>query len=322
MSSNKKSKIIRRIENEVGVPNLFNILAERITPTDLQSLLLSVYQKQASRRKPRDILLDYYSNKFMIPSRSDPLLLIEWDRLAFSNLPNDYESIEISPIAPLGCVSCVAPISQDWILTTIRNMEIVSDTTNILALECALRRQSLLHYEDTKRKEVHLAYSHRVVRSQQYKGSELYQHFRIFSLCSAGPTRGNLDFELKTINSHIRFYLDTIRDFLGDEITFRVVLLDMSPDSRNYSILSDFVNKLNERWGEENIQFEIVSNDKNEYYQDVRFSICCTQMHTREIELVDGEIVNWTQKFLNNSKERLIISGIGSERLCEMRTKN
>ena len=71
----------------------------------------------------------------MIPSRSDPLLLIEWDRLAFSNLPNDYESIEISPIAPLGCVSCVAPISQDWILTTIRNMEIVSDTTNILALE-------------------------------------------------------------------------------------------------------------------------------------------------------------------------------------------
>ena len=40
MSLDKKSKILRRIENKVGIPNLSSILADRITPTDLQSLLL------------------------------------------------------------------------------------------------------------------------------------------------------------------------------------------------------------------------------------------------------------------------------------------
>jgi hypothetical protein len=321
MSLDKKNKIPHRIENEIGVPNLSNILADRITPTDLQSLLLSVYQKRASSRKPRDILLDYKANKFMAPSHADPLLLLEWDYVAFSHLPNNFASIELSPVAPLGCVSSVAPISQDWILTTIRNMELISDTTNVLALECALRRQNLLRDNGTKRKEVHLACSHRVVRSQRYESSNLFQHFRLFSLCSAGRTTGNLNFELETIQSHVRFYLDAMRSFLGDGVTFRVVLLDMSPDSKNLSILSDFMSKMNKRLGGEKVRFEIVSNEKNEYYQDVRFNINCAQMDKREYELVDGGIVDWTQKFLNNSKERLIISGIGSERLCEMRTK-
>jgi hypothetical protein len=322
MSLDKKSKIIRRIENELGIPSLSTILAERISPTDLQSLLLSIYQKRVSTRKPRDVLLDYRSNKFMTPSKTDPLLLLEWDRLAFSHLPDGYESIDISPVAPFGCVSSVAPISQDWILTNIRNTELVSDTTNVLALECALRRQKLLHNKVTMGKEVHLACSHRVVRSQRYEGSNLLQHFRLFSLCSAGRTKGNLNFELETIQSHIRFYLDAIQSFLGNGVTFRVMLLDMSPDSRNYAILSDFERKLTENLEGKKVQCEIISNVKNEYYQNVRFSIKCAQIGKQEFELVDGGIVNWTQKILNNSKERLIISGIGSERLCEMRNKN
>jgi hypothetical protein len=36
----------------------------------------------------------------------------------------------------------------------------------------------------------------------------------------------------------------------------------------------------------------------------------------QRLELVDGGSVNWTQKFLSSAKERLIMSGIGSERLC------
>jgi hypothetical protein len=321
MSLDKKSKILRRTENEVGVPNLSTILVDRVTPTDLQSLLLSVYQKRASSRKPRDVLLDYQSNKSMTPSHTDPLLLLELDHLAFSHLPNEFDLIELSPVAPLGCVSSVAPISQDWILSTIRNMELISGTTNILALECALRRQNYLRDEDTKTKEVHLACIHQVVRSQRYESSNLFQHFRLFSLCSAGRTTGNLNFELKTIQSHIRFYLNAIHSFLGKGVTIRVILLDVSPDSRNYPILFDFEGKMTESLEGEKVRFEIVFNEKNEYYQDVRFNINCTKIDQQEYELVDGGIVDWTQKFLNNSKERLIISGIGSERLCEMRTK-
>ena len=37
------SKIVERIEREAGVPGLASILAERLEPTDRQSLLLEVY---------------------------------------------------------------------------------------------------------------------------------------------------------------------------------------------------------------------------------------------------------------------------------------
>jgi hypothetical protein len=48
------------------------------------------------------------------------------------------------------------------------------------------------------------------------------------------------------------------------------------------------------------------------------FKIFATSSKGREQELVDGGDVNWTQNLLNNAKERLIISGCGSERLCEL----
>jgi hypothetical protein len=34
------------------------------------------------------------------------------------------------------------------------------------------------------------------------------------------------------------------------------------------------------------------------------------------LELADGGAVDWTQKLLSDAKERLVISGIGSERVC------
>ena len=46
------------------------------------------------------------------------------------------------------------------------------------------------------------------------------------------------------------------------------------------------------------------------------FHIRATATSGQQFELVDGGSVDWTQEFLSNAKERLVISGIGSERLC------
>ena len=54
------------------------------------------------------------------------------------------------------------------------------------------------------------------------------------------------------------------------------------------------------------------------YYDELCFKIFATPETGREQELVDDGDVNWTQKLLNNAKERLVISGCGSERLCEI----
>ncbi|MDF1514657.1 MAG: hypothetical protein P1S60_12690 [Anaerolineae bacterium] len=52
------------------------------------------------------------------------------------------------------------------------------------------------------------------------------------------------------------------------------------------------------------------------YYQDICFHIYATSPSGKRMELVDGGVTDWTQIYLSNAKERLVISGIGSERLC------
>ncbi|MFN8418838.1 MAG: hypothetical protein U0528_06300 [Anaerolineae bacterium] len=49
-----KSKIIERIEAEAGIDGLLDVLADRLTPTDLQSLLLK-YRLRAEQLQPARI---------------------------------------------------------------------------------------------------------------------------------------------------------------------------------------------------------------------------------------------------------------------------
>jgi hypothetical protein len=142
-----RDPIIERIEREAGVPDLANILTNRLAPTDLQSLLLEVYRRRAKRREPKALLEDHVSNQFTRSSSTSPPRLLGWDRIAFSRLPKVFQPIELSPVCPLGTVSVVSPISQDWTVSTIRNTEVVADSTNVLALEAqsdaASRKTSL-----------------------------------------------------------------------------------------------------------------------------------------------------------------------------------
>lgn len=52
------------------------------------------------------------------------------------------------------------------------------------------------------------------------------------------------------------------------------------------------------------------------YYVGACFHIYATNATGAEHELVDGGFTTWTQQMLSNRKERLLISGLGIERLC------
>lgn len=317
VASKNMCDIIRRIEREAEVPNLSKILVQRIRPTDLQSLLLEVYRKRAKHRNLSAVLSDYASNSFTRPSRSNPDHLLEWDRIAFSHLPRGFQAIELSPVSPLGSVSCLSSISQDWVLTTIRNMEVVADSTNVLALECALRRKELTRSKPADATPVHLACSQRVVRTQRFQSPDSLQHFRLFSLCSAGRDAGNLRFEINTATEHIRFYLKSLKDFLGPVIPLRATILDLHPDSHDETTFDAPIEKLKKEFKDVEIRIEKAKTDETEYYRHLRFKVYANPPKSHEMELVDGGDTDWTQKLLGNAKERLVISGIGSERLCE-----
>ena len=211
-------EILERIERELGVPDLAEMFATRVAPTDLQSLLLAVARRRAAADTPADVLRCYASDRLVRPAAAEPGRLDELVRKALEQLPVSYERIELSPVCPFGTSSVVGEISQDWVVTTFRGNEVVSDPTNVLALECALRRR-----QDRSR-PVRLCASHRVLRAQRFE-PPFAQHFRLVALCTAG--RAGAEEEL--VAEHVDFY----RRFL-EVLDAGVVSVDLEPRKPAY----------------------------------------------------------------------------------------
>jgi hypothetical protein len=310
------NKIVERIEREAGAPGLVSLLAERLTPTDLQSLLLEVYRLRSARRRPADVLSSYASDRFVRPAPVSPVRLLAWEQTAFAELPPEFQPLALSPVCPLGASSVVAGVDQNWAVATARNTEVVSDSTNALALECALRRRALLRADPKSAEPVHLAASHRLLRGQHYADPALASHFSVFALCSAGRDRGSLRFELAALGLHMRFYLRALRAFLGADIPLCLSITDLASPDRYALLEAHLLAPIRAEFG----GLEIVVGEQRTrgvgYYRDLCFHVHVTHPSGKRIELVDGGVVDWTQRLLGSAKERLITSGLGSQRLC------
>ena len=309
-------KILERIEREAGIPGLASILAERLSPTDLQSLLLEVYRVRTDRAYPSLVLSSYEENRFVRPSTVEPASLLKWRSVVQSHLPQEFQPLALSPVCPLGTSSVVASIDQNWAVATARNTEVVSDSTNVLALECALRRRGLLLDNPKSTVAVHLATSHRLLRGQRYEKPDQVPHFDSFSLCSAGRDTGNLYFELSALKLHIRFYLRVLLDYVGPDVPLHLSTTDLRSDPRVEVIEEQLFPAIRSEFTDVTCGIDTGRSSGRGYYRDLCFHIHATAEPGRKIELVDGGCVDWTQKLLSNNKERLVISGIGSERLC------
>jgi hypothetical protein len=126
-------KLINRILNQAQVPELLKVLTQRLSQSDLQSLLLEVYRARSQFLTPQHLLQQYEQNCLVQPAAVSPRQLLEFDQLAYSVLPPAFEPLELSPVCPFGTTSIVAPLDQNQIVTTIRNSEVCSDSTNVLA---------------------------------------------------------------------------------------------------------------------------------------------------------------------------------------------
>jgi hypothetical protein len=312
------NKIVERIEREAGLPGLAQILAERLTPTDLQSLLLEIYRLRSGRQKPGAVLSHYAADRFVRPAPVSPRRLLAWEQVAFSQLPAEVQPLALSPVCPLGTNSVVAIVDQNWAVATARNTEVVSDSTNVLALECALRRRALLRADPRSVDPVHLAASHRLLRAQAYKDPRLGAHFSTFTLCSAGRDQGHSRFEVSALDLHVRFYLRALRAFLGSTVPLHLSMTDFRPDPRNALLETQLLAPIRSEFETVDCAIDDRRTSGRGYYLDLCFHIHATDPSGQRQDLVDGGAVDWTGRLLSSAKERLIISGIGSERLCSV----
>jgi hypothetical protein len=87
-------------------------------------------------------------------------------------------------------------------IATSRNTEVVRDSTNVLALECALRRRR------DRKTPVKLISSHRLIRGHHY-GALAHQHLRLLGLAPAG--RGDT-FEVEAAVEQCAFFSRLLGD--------------------------------------------------------------------------------------------------------------
>ncbi len=309
--------IVERILREAGTPDLLETLTQRLEPSDLQSLLLAVYRERAKGTSPAALLRHYRQNRFVQPATLDPRKLLEFDRLAFALLPPGFEPLELSPVCPLGTNSVVATVDQNNAVATIRNTEVCSDSTNVMALECAVRRQALYAKSGSAPQDIKLCASHRLLRPQFFQGPALFTHFRIFSLCTAGRDRGSYRFETKVLREHIAFYLRLFKETVKLGIVLRgvVVALTAFDESRMDILRTEIIERLSSEYADVGFEFDQTRESGRGYYSGAAFRIAARDSAGTEYGIVDGGVTNWTQQLLSSRKERLLVSGVGSERL-------
>ena len=112
---------------------------------------------------------------------------------------------------------------------------------------------------------------------------------------------------------HAALYVDLIQQ-LGIPLDAMKITLKSLKGSKENVLCNKVRESMAQRLPGITIADVSADQDEEEYYRGVNYKIAAT-IGGSEYELADGGIVDWTQKLLGNSKERFVISGIGSERL-------
>lgn len=307
------SRITERIERELGLPGLAATLADSLKPSDLQSLWLEVSRRQAEQLKPADVLAAYESKRFVRPAKVDSAQLRKWTGVLLAQLPAVFTVLELSPVCPLGTNSAVAKVAQNWAVATERHTEVVSDATNVLALEATSRRKQARAAGNMETQDIHLATCHRLLRAQSYTAAHLSPHFQLLGLCSAG--RGG-DFELTALILQVEFLVTALRRHLPTGTRLRLALSDFSQPARPPEKAGAWLQAMDNRFPGLVCEIAPDRTAGRGYYTGFCFHLFIRLVDGNELQIADGGAVDWAARLLSDSRERMVIGGLGLEGLA------
>jgi hypothetical protein len=282
----------------------FAALAEGMPASEVWSLLLSVIERRSMRRTPAAVLQQWEADRFVLPAPIDQRTFVELDSHLLA-AAQGFEALELSPLAPLAACSSVALTSQNRTISTVRGTEVVSDPTNVLALESARR---LRH---DSRQVVRLATCHRCVRAQPFpKGRGFAAHFRIFCLTTAGRETQDRSFLVTSLAEHIQTHSSALDRLEKHGYNFRERRVHILATPENEALASRIASAIRD------VPVAIGSL-KHGYYGGLRFRIDvggATNEATNEgIPLIDGGNFDWLHKLTSNQKLSFVASGMGAQ---------
>jgi hypothetical protein len=306
MSNRIVNKILERIEN----PDLVDLLTDKISGSELNTLLLEVFDRKVSKITPSQLLNLYQINRFVKPGDL-PVLALK--RMEFDMLQHfekfSFEALELSPVAALGSCAVVAPADQKKILTALRGTEVLADATNAIALHVSDLKQRSKFISSHDRFRFSTIQRH--VRTQSIQEKGFTPHFKIGCLVTCGRDTGNYNFEKESLLEHITVMDSLYRDYFKvDDIRFR--LLPRSGYEDPSRLAHQLKNSFTQQRPEISIDIVEKSDKENNYYKGIQYKIDIG-VKGKHYEIGDGGFVDWTQQLLQNKKERMLSTGIGFE---------
>jgi hypothetical protein len=310
--NDQEKKEIQRIIKKLGTnsENLLDLLSKKIPLSDLNTLLLELFRTITDDHSAGELLKRYATNRFVAPAKVNPIRLkqLEIDTLEIAQ-NFEYIPVQLSPVAPLGACSIVASVDQNKIISALRGTEVVSDATNVLALQIcdSIKSGKLENRTDSLR----FSSTHRHVRAQNFNRPGALSHFHLFCMVASGRDTGSYSFEKQSLLEHINVYQKIFMSLFKMNITVSLNGRDGYTDGEG------FMHRMMEYIQQKSPEITILENANkaaNEYYKGLQFTIS-VNLNGKEVNIGDGGFVDWSQKLLGNKKERMMISAIGLERL-------
>lgn len=290
---------IDRLRADPTIRAAHDALRDGLPGSDLRSLLLDIASERAANRSPSAVLEQHRTDRFCAPSPVDAVAIATAEAAALQAVSSAFQPIQLSPVSPLATSSAMSQVPQNNVVTTMRLTEVLSDPTNMLALEAALERRA------AKTATVRLAAKHRVLRAQRFEGPRSFAHFSLLGMVSAGRDRGDRGFEVTELTRHI------------EALVAAVIAIDS--DAEVVVQVSDLSGRLDEALViVDALDVEAtVDPDRSHgrgYYEHLCFKIG-VRRNDEIVEVGDGGSTPWTQHLLADRKERLVISGSGLDRI-------
>lgn len=327
------SPALARVLPAIGGAEVVERLAA-LSGSDFTSVMLAVARQRAARETPASVLRRYRSDRFVQPAAVQSAgvesagvqsaglqpaglqsaRLRRAEDLLAASLPPAFEMLTLSPLAPIGTHAVLGPLSQDKVVTALRASEVAADPTNGLALEAAVRR---IRVRDA---QVRLAAFQRVVRAEPARPG-YFAHFSLLGLVTAGRDDGGHRFEREAVSEHARALAAGLLAagllMAGQTAArFSRIQLALTPlTSAGEAVASAVSASLADA------QLDVVVDENRQagrgYYRELCFKI--NAMVGAELtEVGDGGFTDWTARLTASSKERLLISGIGIDRVAAL----
>lgn len=279
---------------------LRDALSQGLAPTELWSLLLAVFERRAAQRTPALVRQQWEADRFVQPCAVDQRTLNQLDSHLLAAAA-DFEALELSPLAPLATCSAVALTSQNRIVSTARGTEVVSDPTNVLALECARRLRA------APDAVVKLTTSHRCVRAQAVpKLPGFAAHFRMFCLATAGHEQKDHAFATEALTQHIRTHMAALDRLEKHGYHF--------PDRRLRLLATPERSHLAQRIAAAIPEISTAIEPlEHKYYDGLRFMLDAGLPDGNPVPLIDGGAFDWLHPLTANNRMVFVGSGMGSQ---------